>query len=238
MEQKLKLYTDLASWWPLLSDPADYAEEAEYAHQLLSEINPGYRTMLELGSGGGNTASHLKAHYQMTLIDLSPGMLAVSRQLNPDCEHLEGDMRTARLSRQFDTVMIHDAIMYMLTEDDLHRALETAFLHTRPGGAAVFIPDCTRETFTSETECGGHDGKERSLRYLMWSDDPDPSDTTTITDYAYLLKEGDKVWAEHDRHLEGLFPRATWIRLLHQVGFRDPKIITDPWEREVFVARR
>ena len=52
------------------------------------------RTVLELGSGGGNNASHLKAQFRMTLVDRSPGMLAVSRALNPECEHVEGDCAT------------------------------------------------------------------------------------------------------------------------------------------------
>src|SRR5438046_9609563 len=87
-----KLYGELASWFHLLSAPADYAEEAEFARTLLvqaSSTPP--RTLLELGSGGGNNASHLKVHFQMTLVDLSPGMLDLSRALNPECDHLVGD---------------------------------------------------------------------------------------------------------------------------------------------------
>ncbi len=232
----MKLYTDLASWWPLLSPPEEYAEEAEFTHQILTDLGLPIRTVLELGSGGGNMASHLKAHYPMTLSDLSPGMLAVSRVLNPDCEHHEGDMRTLRLGKTFDAVIIHDAIMYMLTEDDLRRALETAFVHTRSGGAAVFIPDCTRESYTPKTETGGEDGLTRGLRYLQWDHDPAPGEATFFTDFAYLLKESDQVWVEHDRHEFGLFPRATWMRLIREVGFQNPTLIPDPWEREIFVA--
>ncbi len=106
-----KLYDHLSPWWPLLSRPADYAEEAAfYAKNLLAVGGPPARTLLELGSGGGNNASHLKAQFRMTLVDLSPGMLAVSRELNPECEHIRGDMRTIRLGREFDRVFIHDAI--------------------------------------------------------------------------------------------------------------------------------
>ena len=75
------------------------------------------RTLLELGSGGGNNASHLKTRFDCTLTDISPEMLALSRSLNPECEHLEGDMRTLRLGREFDVVFIHDAISYLTTED-------------------------------------------------------------------------------------------------------------------------
>src|SRR5947199_313515 len=75
--------------------------------------------VLELGSGGGHNAVHLKARFTMTLVDLSAGMLDMSRRLNPECEHHQGDMRTVRLGRTFDAVFVHDAVDYMLTEDDL-----------------------------------------------------------------------------------------------------------------------
>ena len=81
--------------------------------------------MLELGSGGGNNAFHLKQRFAMTLVDLSEDMLAVSRELNPDCEHLAGRHALDPAAAQFDAVFVHDAIEYMTTEDDLRLAVET-----------------------------------------------------------------------------------------------------------------
>ena len=49
------------------------------------------------------------------MTDLSAEMLAVSRTVNPECEHLRGDMRSLRLHRCFDVVLIHDAIMYVVS---------------------------------------------------------------------------------------------------------------------------
>jgi len=40
-----------------------------------------------------------------------------------------------------------------------------------------------------------------------------------------------------DRHVEGLFPQATWLNLLTQVGF-DATALPDPSERVVFVGLR
>jgi SAM-dependent methyltransferase len=240
-----KLYDELASWWPLLSDPASYLEEASFYQCMLLEACDGpAETLLELGSGGGNNASHLKARFRMVLVDRSPGMLEVSRGLNPECEHLLGDMRSLRLGREFDCVLIQDAISYMATEEDLRSALETAWLHCRPGGAALFAPDHVRETFEPGADHGGHDDEERGLRYLEWSWDPDPGDSCCLVDYAYLLREKDgSVRAIGDRHVEGLFPRADWLRLLASVGF-DAKLVPfehselEPGSYEVFVARK
>ena len=236
----LKLYSELARWWPLLSPPEEYLEEATFFRGLLVEAGlPPSPTLLELGCGGGNNAFYLKRHFDgVTLTDVSPQMLAVSQALNPDCEHLAADMRTLRLERTFDVVFTHDAIDYMTTSHDLRLAMETAFLHCTPGGLAIFVPDYVRETFEPSTDHGGTDGDGGGLRYLEWTYDPDDSDTTYTTEYAYLLRENNQpAQVEHEAHLCGLFPRADWLRLLREVGF-EPEIARDEYERDVFVARR
>lgn len=217
-----RMYDEFAAWWPILSAPEDYAEEAGIYRSALESSGVGpLRTLLELGSGGGNNASHLQARFEMTLVDVAPRMLDVSRVLNPGCEHLQGDMRSVRLERLFDAVFVHDAITYMTTEEDLRSVFRTAFAHLRPGGVALFAPDFVSETFEEGTDHGGHDGEGRAFRYLEWVWDPDPSDTTYVTDYVYVLREGDgPVRVESERHLEGVFPRGTWLRLLEEVGFQ------------------
>jgi SAM-dependent methyltransferase len=221
-----KLYKELASWWPLMSAPADYAEEAAtYQRILLETCRRPAHTLLELGSGGGNNASHLKARFSLVLVDVSEGMLKVSRALNPESEHVEGDMRDVRLGRQFDCVFVHDAVAYLTAETDLRRAIETAYLHCKPGGAALFAPDHVRENFRPSTDHGGHDGEARALRYLEWTWDPNPADSSYIVEYVYVLHDSDgSTRVEWDRHHEGLFARADWLRLLTEVGFQ-PRVV-------------
>jgi SAM-dependent methyltransferase len=241
----MKLYSDLAEWWPLMSAPADYEEEAAfYGNALAAACSRPPATMLELGSGGGNNASHLKARFRMTLVDPSPGMLAVSRRLNPGCEHVQGDMRSVRLGRAFDAVFVHDAVTYMATEQDLRAAIATAYEHCRPGGAALFAPDYLAETFAPSTECGGHDGDGRAMRYLEWVWDPNPTDQIYTVDYTYVLRDRDgAVRVEHDRHTEGLFSRAHWLQWLSEAGFEPSAVPFDHSELEpgryvVFIAKR
>lgn len=239
-----KLYNALAEWWPLMSAPEDYEEEATFYFNAMQEAASGrIETMLELGCGGGNNASHLKHRVKkLVLTDLSEGMLAHSRALNPECEHHVGDMRTVRLNRQFDAVFVHDAISYLTSEVDVARALETAFVHCRPGGVALFAPDHVRENFKPGTDCGGHDGETRAMRYLEWSWDPDPNDSVCTTDYTYVFRSGDgSIKVVHDRHIEGMFPRETWLRLFRQTGF-EPRVVPfnhselEPGTYEIFVC--
>jgi SAM-dependent methyltransferase len=240
------MYDELAAWWPLLSPPEEYEEEAGFYYRTLAlACARPPRAVLELGSGGGNNASFMKAHAAMVLVEPSAGMRTVSERLNPECEHVAGDMRTVRLGREFDAVFVHDAVCYMTTEEDLRRAIATASVHCRPGGAVLFAPDFVVENFRPGSDHGGHDGADgRGLRYLEWMWDPDPSDATYVVDYAFLLRTPDgQVSAEYDRHVEGLFPRARWLRLLSEAGF-DPRVVPfehselEPGSHEVFVGVR
>ncbi len=213
-----KLYRELAPLWPLFSHPDEYEEEAAaYERAFEEHSHQPVRTLLELGSGGGNNASHLKRRFEMTLVDLSPEMLEVSRELNPELEHHQGDMRTVRLGRTFDAVMIHDAITYMTTEEDLRAAIGTAAAHLNPGGMALFVPDDLAETYRPSHSSGGNDGEDAGVRYLMWSHPPRGS--TIRTTFVYVIVEGDgPARVEWEDHLSGLFSRTTWLRLIEEAG--------------------
>lgn len=239
-----RFYGDLAEWWPLISPPAEYAEEAAFATTLLSSASIPVKEVLELGSGGGHNAAHLKGRFAMTLVDLSEKMLDVSRRLNPECEHHQGDMRTVRLGRSFDAVFVHDAVAYMTSEADLRQAMETAFVHCSPGGIAVFVPDSTTETFETASEHGGtDDASGRGVRYLEWVWDPSPDDTWVLAEYAFLLRSPDgSVQAVHETHRCGLFGGDVWLRLLSEAGFEASAVTEETSEdrtpRQVFRGRR
>lgn len=235
------IYSELVSWYRLLDPPEDHLDEAAAYEAGFVAVAPRAETLLELGAGAGHNAFHLKRRFHCTLTDVSDQMLALSRQLNPECEHLAGDMRSIRLGRTFDVVLVHDAVVYMTTEEDLLAAARTAYAHTRAGGAAIFAPDCLREKFRERSELiEGEDGA-RALRCLQWTWDPDPRDTTCVLDFAFLLRETNEVKAAYDHHVEGLFPGATWERLLASVGYRVGRInrpVGDGEVDEVFLCRR
>jgi SAM-dependent methyltransferase len=235
----MRMYSDLAAWWPLLSPPSHYVDEAADLRRFLPSPAGSLPTLLELGSGGGSLAFHLKRDFALTLTDVSPDMLAVNRRVNPEAEFIVGDMRTLDLRREFDVVLIHDAVMYMTTPDDLSAALQTASRHCRRGGTAIVVPDCVRETFEPRTQCGGEDGPDgRALRYLEWSWDPDPADSTFDVVYAFALREVDgRVTVDLDRHREGIFSRAEWLSRFEAAGFAARRE-TDPWRSDVFVGTR
>jgi SAM-dependent methyltransferase len=216
-----RLYTDLAAIVRLLSPPAEYAEEAEFWRRVLrARLGEGRPHLLELGVGGGHNLSHLTAEFDATAVDLSAAMLEQCRALNPGVELLVGDMRTVRLGRTFDAVLIHDAISYMTTEEDLRAAFDTAASHLRPGGVFITSPDFTAETFQSPSvHTATHRAGALEVTYFEYAWDPDPADTTVEVLMTYVICEGRRARLEHDRHVIGLFPKATWLRVLGEAKF-------------------
>jgi SAM-dependent methyltransferase len=215
------LYQELAWWWPVISPPAEYADDAAVIAAIFATAAQPVRSVLDLGCGGGHVAGYLKHGRSMTLVDLSADMLAVSRQLNPDCEHVQGDMRSIRLGRQSDAVLVHDAVDYVTTQPDLSSVIGTAFAHCRPGGLAIFAPDHTAETFRAGTGCGGgHDGTGRRASFREKTSDPDPGDDWILAEYEFTLRDPDgTVQVVPEAHRLGSFGRQTWLRLLQAAGF-------------------
>ncbi len=225
----MELYNSLAPWMPLLTPAENYRLEASIYRRLFLSHNPRTRTVLELGCGAGNNASHLKQRFTMTLTDRSPQMLRLSRSQNPECTHVQGDMRTLRLKQRFDAVFIHDAIAYMQTVDELKEALATAYVHCEPGGQVLIQPDYFTETFKAGTSHGGIDRDGRGMRYLMWVEEPQPDSHFYNTHFAFLLRHEDgSVTAEQETHTMGLFSEAQWLESLAAVGLTG-EILQEPY---------
>ena len=227
------IYSDLADWWPMISPVREYKQEAAYLKALISQMTPARKTspatVLDLGSGGGHVAVHLKDMFTMTLVDISDQMLAVSRRLNPECDHHIGDMRTIRLGRQFDAVLVHDAIDYIIGEEDLRQVIETAAAHCEPGGIALFVPDYVKDTFAEVTGGGGGgvDQAGRTASFVERTWDPDPGDDWVQADYEFTLYTPGCGPAQvvRESHRLSAFSRDTWLSLLAEKGLReDPEI--------------
>ncbi|WP_416143588.1 class I SAM-dependent methyltransferase [Planococcus koreensis] len=216
----MKLYKELADWWPLMSPHTEYEEEASLYLDIIRRHHPEVKKAVEFGSGGGSNAFYLKQHFAMTLSDLSEDMLAVSRKLNSELPHLQGDMRTIDAGTGFDLVFIHDAIMYFTETADLLAVMENAKKHLHEDGILFIMADQFTETFQPTTNHGGTDSGDRGMRYLEWTFDSNPHDHATETEYLYILKDSGGITREHDSTRSGLFSMPEWRTLLKQAGFQ------------------
>ena len=216
-----RLYNDLSYLWPLISPPEEYAEEAGHWRQALwDRLGPGAHRILELGVGGGHNLSHLTSDFQATAVDISPQMLALSMKLNPGVQHYLGDMRTVRLGRTFDAVLIHDAISYMVTENDLRATFATAKIHLRPGGAFLVAPDWVREVFKGATVLNWI-RKRGNVEVTIQEHlrEPDSAGTRLESIFTYTILENGNRRVERDTHITGIFSLSTWTGLMDEAGF-------------------
>jgi SAM-dependent methyltransferase len=216
-----RLYRDLVWMWPIISPPRDYVDEGGKISRLIKERSPHeVRTLLHLGCGAGHNDYSFKDHFEVTGIDISGDMLDLARSLNPEVDYHEGDMRTVRLGKTFDTVAALDSLAYMLSEDDLRRAFDTAFVHLKPGGVFLALPESSRESFEqNRTYCSSHSWENMIITFVENYYDPDPSDTTFEATFVYLIRKAGRLEIETDHHLCGIFDMETWERLLMESGF-------------------
>ena len=243
-----RMYNDFAHLWPLISHHSDYETEARHWRDALTaELGQGRLRILELGVGGGNNLHHIlypdcdgspsanaacsgehmrraSPAHDAVVVDPSAEMLANCKLLNPTVEQHIGDMRSVRLNsdRNLDAVLIHDAVCYLLSEDDIKATLETARIHLRTGGALIMAPDWYTETYPgTKLDAGIRRDVTPEFASIEYDHDPDPDDSTLESVFIYIIKNEDgSVRVEEDRHITGVFSIRVWLSLMEQAGFR------------------
>jgi SAM-dependent methyltransferase len=216
-----RLYGDLASLWVLFSPPEEYAEEVEtFRARFRRHGVPEGGTVLHLGSGGGSVDWHLKQSYRLTGVDISEEMIAQARRLNPEVEYVRGDIRDVRLGRAFDAILVHDAISYMTSVDELRAVYRTAAAHLGPDGVMIALPEELKTRLpsleaTAETRVVG----STILTVLETHYDPNPLDHSFENVYVFLIREGDELRVEVDRHVVGAFELDEFLEAMRAAGF-------------------
>ena len=238
MRDTCHLYTDLAWLWPMWGDAAtEYAHYCQHVTCLIRQhAKRPVATLLDIGCGGGKNVLNLKREFQVTGLDLSPAMLAQAKELNPDCTFVEGDMRTCRLGRTFDSVLMDDAISHMSCQTDFAAALSTAHAHLNPGGVLIATPDVTIETFEqNKTTTTRATRNGLDVVFVENVYDPDPTDEQYETTILYLIREQDRLRIETEHWTMGIFSLETWRQVLRETGFEGHEGRYNPGEDEYTV---
>lgn len=215
------LYNELAWLWSVFSPPEEYLEEVETFRRRFRRhgIVEGSR-ILHLGSGGGSIDYHLKHSYHITGVELSQQMIEQAERINPEVEYVQGDMTSLQLGRSFDAVLVHDAVSYMTSIQELERVYRTAADHLRAGGLMLALPEELKSRVsamqpTVEKRVAGN----VVLHVMTTHYDADPSDNTYETVYVFLIREREEVRVVMDRHVVGAFELDDFLFAIRKAGF-------------------
>ena len=227
MASKWIAYNDLAWTEDWLTDPAEYEDEVTAYVELIKQFaSKPPLTLLHMGCGAGGHDWLFKQSFTVTGIDLSLGMLDKARATHPDIEYLEGDMRTLRLKRLFDAVVIPDSIDYMASLADLQQAINTAVKHLKTGGVLLVVGK-TEETFQNNNFA--YSGEKNGVQVTLLENNyintfrPNTYEATLV----YLIRRQGELTIYTDHHVLGLFALAKWDKVFNDAGLTMQRMTLD-----------
>lgn len=166
----LPLYREGAADW-IVARRELTDREAVWIDRFVAALPPG-GTVLDVGCGSGRPIAKRLANlgFRVTGVDASAPLLAHARDLIPQAEWIEADMRDLDLGRRFDGVLAWCSLFH-LTGDDQRLALPRLIAHT----AEVLL-------FNS--------GSAEETRLGVWRGEPLHHASLDPTEYEALLLKG------------------------------------------------
>jgi SAM-dependent methyltransferase len=136
------MFSKTARYYDKIYAHKDYQGEAERLRAIIdARLCYSDKTLLDVACGTGAHIAHLKAYYDVSGLDLEPGLLEIARQEHPEVTYHRGDMIDFSLEQRFDAVTcLFSAIGYVRTVDNLQRAIRCMARHLRPGGLLLVEP--------------------------------------------------------------------------------------------------
>jgi predicted TPR repeat methyltransferase len=143
----MSVFADYAEIYDTLNAGKDYAKEAEFVAQLVREVAPGARTLVNFGCGTGQHDLMLaKSGFETLGVELSAHMLAQAqaRSMSADipegrARFTQGDFRNFDAGRSFDAVVsLFHVMSYQTDEADVAAAFATLSAHMSDGSVALF----------------------------------------------------------------------------------------------------
>jgi SAM-dependent methyltransferase len=213
-------YNELAWTESILAPLEAFSEETETYCRIIKESAAiPVKTLMHLASGAGVNDYTFKKHFEVTGVDISPGMLEEARKLNPEVTYHKGDMRSVELDATFDCVAIPDSIGYMTTAEDLRKTLRTAKRHLKPGGILLIVAH-TKEEFRGNNFVYSGSRGETEVTVFENNYIPDAEGDTYEATMVYLIRNKGELEIATDLHILGIFSLSVWHQLLEELGLQ------------------
>lgn len=224
-----QLYSDYQWVWEMISSTGDYEPLSAYVVAKINEHETRKtKTLLHLGCGSGNMDFHLKKHYEVTGVDLSPDMLVSARKKNPECRYHTGDMRTFSTNSRFDAVIIPDSIDYMRSPEEMQQLFSNARKLLNPLGLLLAIVAYDPGKFPqNRTTVDNVSDKGIEVTFIENNYAPNLDENSFEATFVLLIRDNRRLKTLIDIHTLGLFKRDVWFNELKRAGF-DAIMFQDP----------
>jgi SAM-dependent methyltransferase len=215
-------YEALAIAYDALTADYPYGRWLSAIAALLSELGAEGRRLLDLACGTGKSfVPMLERGHAVTACDVSPAMASLAARKAPTARVFVADMCTLGRCGAFDLVTcLDDALNYLLDEDELAGALQTARANLAPGGLAVWDVNALtmyRTSFATDLVI------ERDGFFIAWSGsappqvEPNAVVEATIDVFAPQSAGWSRARGVHrQRH----WPSGVVARIAHESGLR------------------
>lgn len=117
----------------------DMDAKIDFLKSLIKKYNPHAETVLEMASGTGTILEGLMGDYEVYGVDLSPEMVAVSKEKLSGVDIRVGDMTDFDFEKKFDAVLcVYDSINHLPEWQQWEATIENAHRHLKDNGIFIF----------------------------------------------------------------------------------------------------
>jgi phosphopantothenate---cysteine ligase (CTP) len=197
-----------------------FQKSTDLVNLVKREVGP-QKSILDLAAGTGEVAWQLlKAGYQnISLADLNEPMLKIAKiKIGRDIPTYTADMKTMRLEKKFDAIVVRQAINYLMDLDSLENGFRNIFNHLNLGGVFIF----NAPNFTTASVYGDRTLNYESGEWYVKIEEKNLVEGKILTHTqrcTLIKKDGMEIKRFYDLNRFGLFTKEDFEESLHKVGF-------------------
>jgi SAM-dependent methyltransferase len=199
------VYSETQDYYDLIyGSSKDFEEEARKIADLIEEVRPGARTLLDVACGTGQHLARLSSKYRADGLDLDARFVEIASGNAPQATIHRADMTSFDLGKIYDVVMcIFGSIGYAKTPGAVTSALGCFREHLAPGGVVLVEPWFTPATWYGR---GVHlvTMEQEELKIARMNTHNTEGRISTV-DFCYLIGTPDGMEIRREKHELGLF---------------------------------